>query len=832
MTKFVRLSEKGNQVCWEVDEEGNRCTGQLDEWGNLIDRYGRVYVDDVVGVGDVEKHGRCYTKVEGVLLRDRVRKGLVRTYLDGISVGDVYKNGVTKRCGEVITIIQSTYRRFARRSLSEMITPTDKMKKSIIHNLSQQLFINDWNRKCPRLPRSEEIVVSDGIGKISLRKVVRDNVRVVDISKKRVTHKIVDWVRLLDADVRERISEYGLRVWASLDEVGSYVSGRVDEWGMLVEERMTRGGGMWWSARKIFVEEIDVGDGLWKRPTRVGREVVRIVEKTWVRVSKRISDGVGVIDSVVRRPGKVVSESILASDGMGRVSLRKGVRDEIGLVDVSKKRVTHKVVDWFRLLDSDVREVMSEWGNRVWRSLDEVGSYVGGRLDEWGMVVEERVTHGGGLEWFVTKRFSEVLLLGDGVVKRPVRRVGEVIGIVEKRWVEVEKKIGDSVGVSDELGKVATKLVVDGIRTVDSVKRSVICWIDDVMVIGDKVSKRCERLLHDGVGVVDGVMKRPRKVHGEGVDIGDVVGPRFIGKVVTDSIVVKDKVMKNIVHVGREVIALLDGSIRWLGDEWGKFVTTCVDEYGQRVVGGLNEIGDWVGERITRGGALIVVPIKHAREVMGLGDVIGGRNVGKRIRESVTVIDKVGKRVIHDLVREVVGVTDEVRKRGIVKVGEVLVLGDVVVKRCGKVLRDSVGIVDYVRRRYEEIIRLVDNIRVVDSVKKQVGYNLRDVVSVVDEVRRGAVKRVGDVICVSEEVGREVVKRVRDVMRLKDVVRKRPERAIVEIVGISDWFRRVRDCVIGWQQVGIVKRISDGIARRRYEDVESVDENRKGEVGR
>ena len=83
-----------------------------------------------------------------------------------------------------------------------------------------------------------------------------------------------------------------------------------------------------------------------------------------------------------------------------------------------------------------------------------------------------------------------------------------------------------------------------------------------------------------------------------------------------------------------------------------------------------------------------------------------------------------------------------------------------------------------------------------------------------------------------EEVGREVVKRVRDVMRLKDVVRKRPERAIGEIIGISDWFRRVRDCVIGWQQAGIVKRISDGIARRRYEDVESVDENRKGEVGR
>ena len=61
----------------------------------------------------------------------------------------------------------------------------------------------------------------------------------VDISKKRVIYKIVDWVRLLDADVRERISEYGLYVWASLDEVGSYVSGRVDEWGMRVEERLT-----------------------------------------------------------------------------------------------------------------------------------------------------------------------------------------------------------------------------------------------------------------------------------------------------------------------------------------------------------------------------------------------------------------------------------------------------------------------------------------------------------------------------------------------------------------------------------------------------------------
>ena len=62
----------------------------------------------MVSVGDVEKHGRCYTKVEGVLLRDKVRKGLVRIYLDGISVGDVDKKGVTKRCREVIAIIQST----------------------------------------------------------------------------------------------------------------------------------------------------------------------------------------------------------------------------------------------------------------------------------------------------------------------------------------------------------------------------------------------------------------------------------------------------------------------------------------------------------------------------------------------------------------------------------------------------------------------------------------------------------------------------------------------------------------------------------------------------
>ena len=87
---------------------------------------------------------------------------------------------------------------------------------------------------------------------------------------------------------------------------------------------------------------------------------------------------------------------------------------------------------------------------------------------------------------------------------------------------------------------------------------------------------------------------------------------------------------------------------------------------------------------------------------------VGGIVTGKRIRESITVTDKVCKRVIHDLVREVVGVTDEVRKRGAVKVREVLVLGDIVGKRCGKVLRDSVGIVDYVRRRYEEIIMLVD----------------------------------------------------------------------------------------------------------------------------
>lgn len=710
MTKFVRLSEKGSQVCWEVDEDGNRCIGQLDEWGNLIDRYGRVYVDDEVGVGDSEKHGRCYTKVEGVLLRDKVRKGLVRTYLDGISVGDVYKNGVTKRCGEVITIIQSTYRRFARRSLSEMITPTDKMKKSIIHNLSQQLFIYDWNRKCPRLPKSEVIVASDEMGKISLRKVVRDTLRMVDISKKQVTHKIVDWVRLLDADVRERISEYGLRVWESLDEVGSYVSGRVDEWGVLVEERVTRGGGMWWFVKKVFVEEIDVGDRLWKRPIRVGREVVRVVEKPWVRVSKRISDGIGVVDEVMKRPRKVYGEIVGVEDVEGNRWIGKALRDGV--------RVRDKVSKHIGVVKVEIVAVV-----------DEGRSVIGKVLREVVHVVDE-------------KRSSVVRLLGD------------VVGVVDGGWRHVKRVVNDGIGVVDGKYVVAGKRVFDGI----------------------------------------------------GID--DVVGPRVVGKVVTDGIGVRDVLKKRVVHVGQEVITLLDGSIRWLG-----------------------EVGDWIGEGITRGGALIIVPIKYVREVMGLSDVVGERSIGKMIRESVTVTDKVGKRVIHDLVREVVGVTDGVRKKGIVKVKEVLVLGDVVGKRCGKVLRDSVGVMDYVRRRYEEIIMLVDNIGVVDSVKRQVGYNLRDVVSVVDGVRREAVKCVGDVICVGEEVGREVVKRVRDVMRLKDVVRKRPERAIVEVVGISDWVRRVRDCVVGFRRTLTGKLNMDARSVKVNQLAVSNKEYRDTEVG-
>ena len=180
--------------------------------------------------------------------------------------------------------------------------------------------------------------------------------------------------------------------------------------------------------------------------------------------------------------------------------------DEIRLVDVSKKRVTHKVVDWLRLLDSDVREVI-DWSGEIecGESLDEMGSYVGGRLDEWGMVVEERVTHGGGLRWLVTKRFSEVMFdFGDGVVKRSVRRVGEVIRIVEKRWVEVGKKISDSVGV------------------------------------------------------VDGVMKRSWKVYGEIVGVEDVEGSRWIGKVVRDGVRVKDEVGKRIGVVKVEIMAVVD----------------------------------------------------------------------------------------------------------------------------------------------------------------------------------------------------------------------------------------------------------------------------------
>ena len=41
--------------------------------------------------------------------------------------------------------------------------------------------------------------------------------------------------------------------------------------------------------------------------------------------------------------------------------------------------------------------------------------------------------------------------------------------------------------------------MVDGIRTVDSVKRSVVYRISDMIVIGDEVVKRCRKLLLEGV---------------------------------------------------------------------------------------------------------------------------------------------------------------------------------------------------------------------------------------------------------------------------------------------------------------------------------------------
>ncbi len=746
MTKFVRLSEKGSQVCWEIDEEGNRCTGQLDEWGNLIDRYGRVYVDDVVGVGDVEKHGRCYTKVEGVLLRDKVRKGLVRTYLDGISVGDVYKNGVTKRCREVIAIIQSTY---------------------------------------------------DGMGKISLRKVVRDNVRVVDISKKLVTHKIVDWVRLLDADIRERISEYGLYVWASLDEVGSYVSGRVDEWGMLVEERLTRGGGMWWFVRKIFVEEIDVGDGLWKRPTRVGREVVGIVEKTWVRVSKRISDGVGVIDSVVRRPGKVVSESILASDGMGRVSLRKGVRDEIRLVDVSKKRVTHKVVDWLRLLDSDVREVMSEWGNRVWRSLDEMGSYVGGRLDEWGMVNTQRITLGGSLTWRITKRFVETLEVVDTAHKRVVAKTAQWLYVTEKRRVDVAKRLDDmligitDVGVkipgkmlSDDVGIVdsATKRVgttrVDGIRltegligrtitrvvndtigVVDTLRRVRLLTLEEALGVVDHTGKSIVRSVQDRIRVVDKQWKGIGKTLGEALSIGDTtwkhmvvvlndtlgvvdtISKRVVTAIVVEPIRVVDYQTRRLTRYVSEGIAILDSDIRQTIDEWGLLITGSINEVGSKVVDTIDEWGVTSWQAVMRGGQLIIRPIKVGVETLALTEGLS--------------------------------------------------------KWLTRIVSDHISLSDIFSRWHQTLVELSEILNVQDA------------------------KRV------------VLSKVVKNTIRFKDIVRKTPTRVVAERLQLSDWTRRVMDCVVGFKQSIGVRKIGDAFAvlrnmgtksKKRYSDTEVNDD--------
>ncbi|MDD2259265.1 MAG: hypothetical protein PHT97_11390, partial [Methanoculleus sp.] len=122
---YERVGENGTTIFYEVDEYGMTVVGGIDEWGNWVDRSGRVFVGDTVGVNDTHKHGLCFTLAELLQLHDKLHKYLVRITNEVVSVVEAIRKHVIHPAIDEITILQSIPTRFTRRSFSEMIITTD-----------------------------------------------------------------------------------------------------------------------------------------------------------------------------------------------------------------------------------------------------------------------------------------------------------------------------------------------------------------------------------------------------------------------------------------------------------------------------------------------------------------------------------------------------------------------------------------------------------------------------------------------------------------------------------------------------------------------------------
>ncbi len=835
MTVFSRLNESGEVICNDVSEDGSTIVGGIDEWGRLIQSSGRLYVSGVVSVGDIEKHGRCFTRVEPLWIED---------------VMDEWRRKVIE--------------------VWDKLRVVDKVRRMVVRPMDDSVYVADASKRVPIKKRLDSIVLGDMFRVPKYTKMVKEWVKIVDRRRVRVKSVIWDAFRVADDEIKYMLDEWGNIVIGELTEWSSLVVDRLDEMGNVVNERVTGIGlGVSWHINKVmsedvvlvevmkkglmsgFKEGIKVVDNKRSEVKKVGEEIVSIVDSKWVLLKKWCGDIVDVGDSQSYGITKMHREVMKVKDWMGGRTINVEIRDGLAI------------------LDNTIRETLNEWGQYVHGSLDEWGQYVVGVYDEVGNRIYVRTTVGGSLEWFITKVLksdvtlmdmyrlgwlkkyaTDVIKVKDNARKKVRVAIDDVITIVDEGWAWISRVVIDSIGLYDIRNRKVVKGVRDFVEVMDKSSKDIVKWfvdgveviegvvesirikvlnelaiitevevgkcvgkaVRDVVGVADKVCKCAVGHLLDGISMLDVVTKDPKRLSTELVGLVDskLSGVR---KVVKNTIGLAEVRLAKVTTRFVDRFALLDSDVvEWL-NEMGLYVYDVLDEIGSRVSGVVDEWGMRVDRRVTVGGSVRWHIAKVFGDVVELGDskVSAPRRV---VWDIVRMADR-KLTSITKMVSEFIQLVDVGWKRVELIGHEVIIVVDGAYKQLGVIRCELVRLVE--TRNIQLKIMASDLIGLMDIAKWRISKIFKQYVGLSDVMNIGVGKVVQDILIIIDKRRVNVKKGVNELIMLVDSGWKNIIAVGTEIVAlVEDRYQRM---VIGRKEllrlveqkhVNITTRFVDG----------------------
>lgn len=546
-----------------LDDRGYLTRSRIDEWGHQVVDY------TVTGVGRPIFPAPTTLVETLTLLDDMDNFGILKTIEAILRVVDT-----TKRVGKTYLVDEIA-------SLIDTIVPVKMLE--------------------------ELLILSDGIPVGGIRKNVIDTLRFVDGKTKNVVRTITDVFQAIDG-------------W-SIGQ-GRYV---------FVESLVVVDSVPTVKGRSILVNEIvDFVDNL----PNLGR-VYNLLERLVVRDQSTIMKGlynrgeiVTTDDVVINRPILPIVETLVLVDVTPTWVVDRLVIETVEMMDVCNKVFelildeTTGVVDGLVNRPIVTVEELLTMVESFWRPfiLVETLAVADSIINRLMVIKSERSHLSDGVTKTPGRELSEISVVGDTLVKRPVPIMVEVLSfidtmgnvlflleslLVSDTMLKGSKRVlVDVANMVDGIRKTPGKIVEESIRVVETVKMAAETILEEVIGLSDLFTTGWLIIFMEYVGLDDTTERSMLRVVNDHFHMVDRVTKKP-GVVVTEILAMVDSVLTSWAVVLVETLTMADGVIKDIGITFHERIDT-LDGIVSRVVGRVFQDGFNLVDKYKRSTQLVV----------------------------------------------------------------------------------------------------------------------------------------------------------------------------------------------------------------------------------